>query len=427
MNGILPVSLVFRRLIVFSLLWAALAYIGMLILVKTEKSHIEGFSFESFNKETARHDKVYSIEGETLNLPSLSFSLALPDFSNQLIAIKETMRPDMEMKSQQFLLLLNSTDKKKLALEEKAYLTYENESYIFSSKHTPLSLIITKDLKEHINVELFVKPEEIVGTTIQSQRKKFKLPLQKEPYSDISILHSDEIFSVLSKAQWLSSDLVFQTLGNKEQKIIGKKQRLKLICLDQHYQCVLDEKDWLYWKDGRWVVTRNLQDAKDVPLARIKSLSSKELEIEGWDAAGKKKYFFLIMHQPVGELSIKPEEMIKSLRLKTKSQVTAQTAKQMLSLRIGDAFYQNEKDNWNVVKNFRCLSKQMKEIEGKSFFVFEKIQKKEGKKFFKGYLFNDTHTFMKPVEILIQMAGVKSFNNIEKKHLPHEKPTLSGR
>jgi len=427
MESFLSVSFVFRRVIFFSLLGATVSFLGLITLKNATANPLEVVKVEKLKTTPKDSDKIYSIEGNVMDLPALSYSLILPNLTHELRVVKESIRPDQKLLSEKYLLILNSKDKKKLSIGEKAYLTYKNDSYVFSPQPTALSLAVTELSGDCIDIEVAVKPEEIAGASIRSQTKIFKLPLQQEAYADMAHLQQDEAFSWLSGAQWWSPDLVLHFLGNKEQKILGKKQRLKISCLDLSYLCILDENDWLYWKDGKWIVTSNIIDAKGCPLAHIKSLGQKELEIEGWDAKGEEKYVFLLLHQPIEAQTTRVEDIIKSLRLKTKSQVTCQLDKQMLSLRIGDAFYRADKDKWKVVKNFRCLSKQMKEIEGKPFFVFEKIQIKEGQKFFIGCLFNDSHTQMKPIELSIQRAGVKGPSYLEKNHIQHGKPSLSGR
>ena len=409
------------------MLGVIISFLGLIILKNATSNFTEVIQVETLKADSLGNNKIYSIEGNVMELPALSYSLTLPNLTHELRVIKESIRPDQELLSEKFLLILNSYDKKKLSIGEKAYLTYKNDSYIFSPQPTALSLVVTQLMDDFVLTELAVKPEDIAGASIRSQTKMFKLPLQQEAYADMAHLQQDEAFSWLSGAQWWTPDLVFRFLGNKDQKILGEKQRIKISCLDLSYLCILDENDWLYWKDGRWIVTSNIKDAKGYPLAHIKSLGQKELEIEGWDAKGEEKYVFLLLHQPIETQTAKPEDIIKSLRLKTKSQVTCQLDKQLLSLRVGDAFYRADKDKWKVVKNFRCLSKQMREIEGKPFFVFEKIQMKEGKKYFIGCLFNDSHTQMKPIELSIQRAGVKGSSYLEKGHLQHGKPSLSGR
>ena len=352
-----------------------------------------------------------SLDGDVIEQKALSFPEILSKLPKEWLVIEKIPRPDIQITEKCFDVYLSPMQKQTVRLQQQVYINRQEDKYIFSSSPTGLSFILKEIQGDRIAIEFIAT---FAALNMQKQQKEFFLPLIQQKSADTMQLQKNVIFSQLAQAQFWGPDIIYKTIYSSENQKVNVKQRIRITTLSTVNEYQLDEKDWLYFTNGQWQVTQDLQKAERMPLAHIKSIQERAIEIEGWDEISEERFVFTLKLQTSDPLIMQPQELLRSLRLKTKRQVSFQVDKQFIVMREGDALYKNSKGSWEIIKNFRASTQQMEKIQAFPVLYFEKVLLKEGMKYFKGFIFNSMHSERLSVELPIQITGIKSSPYTEK-------------
>jgi hypothetical protein len=157
----------------------------------------------------------------------------------------------------------------------------------------------------------------------------------------------------------------------------------------------------LAWKK-EWQVLSDLSFGKGFPMAQVEEISDQNLKIIGWAPEGE-KHFSILLHLHKDPSIKSSEKMFSSIRLRSKTQVSASIGYQRLFLRKGDWLVEKQGRWKRVFKREGELKPAWSTMKASSFFYFEKIVDKGSKKIVKGYRFNQSGTASFPIEEEITM------------------------
>ncbi len=190
----------------------------------------------------------------------------------------------------------------------------------------------------------------------------------------------------LAEAKWIGMDALASFKG------IAAACRLEIGAnsLD------LAECEWVCWKEGRWKKLDDLKEACGAPLAQLKQGSVGSWEWHAWDQAGFE--YTRIPLDPVqpSPLSVKMEEWLSGVRIRSNRQMSCMLEKQCFSLKPGD-WVLKENGRWRALR--KSEDRQLL-LEGKKvgeLFILDAID--NGRKVVKGRFFSAGRTHAAPVEI----------------------------
>jgi hypothetical protein len=193
-------------------------------------------------------------------------------------------------------------------------------------------------------------------------------------------------FRQLGEAHWWGRDQFLGLIEGGERLEIGTGEFIEL-----------REGDWLIWRAGKW--EKGEGPALDAPIARIQSVSSRAMVLEGWGLDGYIR-LSLAMASPI-PFKMRSEDLLSAIRIRSEKQISCMLEKQCIVLKAGD-WVLKQGGRWRILRK-----KEEKDafINGKllgEMFVFEQIAQKQGQKVVQGRLYNLGRTQMVSIEMNAQ-------------------------
>lgn len=350
--------------------------------IKPEKINYE-------KKESIELEDIKAITGQNLYLSPFQVEITLPSIKDQIEIYLMEPRFDLITQKNNFEVKFKNFNKtRKIYEDERLYLVAkQGDSFDFSDVKTPISMQLKKIDSENVKVTLEADLNDLdIKDSKESVFDSFTLALTN--LSSNADLDDRYEFKAFNVCKWWGID----HLLNIQDKERPQKERLEIDGEILHVQ----EKDVLIFKEGKWVLINSLENTLDYPIARIKSINANTIEIEAWDISGENKYFFSILPCPKAAFVIKGDQLITSLKKRTKTHVSCMFDKQRMVLKENDLLI--KKDNrWKLLKRDVVLD----DIKNEELFYFEKIEDRNSKKILIGYLFNSMRTNFQKIEVPI--------------------------
>lgn len=374
--------------------------------------------------ENFSHDKELHLEEigrGALALHPPKRSSLVPDLSREIIVLARSSRPDCDPKESTLLLSTKSGNEKRIvAPGEQIFLKChknkdEESTYSFSDKKTPLWIRPMLNSSEDICFEVgFFTPskqnegffEEISQVIIQ----QVKSSLFKEK-------NENAFLSSIRQAKWWGNDSLFTEYGGKEYKDIMHKQKVEIPSEVGPQFYFLEAGDYLVWEEGKWQKTSLREVSAGFPLAQVKRAEDKVLEMQVWDEKGFYPQTLRFDLQPSSKLSQKSDLHSASVRLRSSSQVVCSIGKRRLILKEGDWIMKVGR-SWRVVKRNKDINDCLEHKLRGELFIFDSIDKQQGKLFLKGHLFDEMRTQMTPVSLPISSEDPASAKGKKSKASP---------
>jgi hypothetical protein len=376
------------------------------------------------------HERYAAIGKGPLSLQGGSFG-RVPHLSHEVIFLACNRRPDVKPEEAEILFSLRSSKEEFIAhAGQKIYLKGAHSDVIgalplhvsrtqTSLWFVPLATALISDAMT-LTIEVGVKftedgveKEECAQHTLEqrglSEEKQHQIPLP---------------FQSLFEARCWGVDQLFKKYGGEEYKAIQEKQKIE-IAHPSPYTCFVAPGDFLTLSNEQWQVV-SLEEAKsNAPIARVKAMNGHNLEIEAWDEQGFFPHMIRLNQQHVPKLLYKAENLPTSFRLRTSSQVTCLFGKRRMILKQGDWLLKTT-SGWHILKRVEemedCLQHKIKG----ELFIFDRLDKEEGRVILRGTLFDEMRTQVQSVEIPIA-GSKKTFKQRKKKHVLSKKNVVPSR
>lgn len=409
--------------LVLLLLALALVWMGWLML---------GNQSETFTptqppppKKEKKAKKIVSYEkiGEgALKISSELKSFPLPDLKREMRFLGKNTRPDATI----YDLLIHvglkeSGQSLKVVSGQKLYLTYVegNSPYLqFSSDPTPLWMMPHLSESGETLVELGVCLLTEGNEKLVEEKKTFAIEdlLKKE-----DPVHKDLIFeqatTSLKEGKWWQPDLLFDNYGGEEFRAIKDYERLEFLSEEGSSVVHLKRGDTLAWKNGKWAPTKVGKNSRGFPIAHAKSLTNKKIEWELWNKDGLEKGSVSHTKQDAPKLNFRLEDVFSRIRQRTISRISCRISNKATILKSGD-WILHTSSGWRVLKSLREIEDVLTFQTKGELFVFDGVEKNEGKSFFVGMLFDPMRTQQQSVKIPLSLQT-------KPEHSPHQKKVIS--
>ncbi len=202
--------------------------------------------------------------------------------------------------------------------------------------------------------------------------------------------------SQLKEAQCWGVDFLIQHYGGKEHRLLQGKY--KLIIGDAVY--FVGPQDRLSWTGGEWEVRPQGSESRNEPLACVKSVSSRGVEIDVWDESGFQTYAVNIDLSHPSKVGMGPDYLPTSVRMRTASQVACTLGKRRLILKEGDWLLRTG-TAWRKLKTPEEIDLCLQHKLRGELLIFDKIEKQQGKTVLHAHLFDEMRTQMQTLVIPI--------------------------
>lgn len=219
----------------------------------------------------------------------------------------------------------------------------------------------------------------------------------------------------LKSARGFHQDLLIQKYGGREFGSWREKAVVELTSRISSYACFVSQGDYLLYDQGEWRVTALEELKSDQPIAFIKSTSGKGLEIEAWDETGFYPLQVKIEMEKPNRFQPKPETLPSGIRVRNATQVSCAFGKRRVILKQGDWILKTATGWRNLRKADEIENYLQHRLKGE-LFIFDGIEKEQGRLVMKGNFFDETRTQIQPISLPID--GDKPQGKTSRKRKP---------
>ena len=294
-------------------------------------------------------------------------------------------RPDAVQKEAKILLRLKdgmqmtACNGKQFFLQERT----EGKGLTFSEGET--ALWVKPILLDNGNVlmeagrRMISKEGEVLG----EEKGEYVVSLIKGAPQDKSLIALEE----LKLARCIGHDALILKYGGKEYASWRDKVKIEFILEGRSYACFVGKGDVLQYKENEWRVTPAQAVDKRLPMARVVIAVAKAVEIEGWDESGFFSVHTKIASAPAGQPLNNQELLPTGLRLRSSTQVSCLFGKKRLVIKKGDWLVRTQTGMRNLKRAQEIEDYLFHRLKGE-LFIFDGIEKQQGKTLLQGHLFD---------------------------------------
>jgi len=366
-----------------------------------------------------------------LALKSTIHHLPFPKIHEEIVLLRKNTRPDVSPHTMLLHIGLKGCDTTLLATPgQKLYLAYEKQNLHFSSATTPIWIkpCINAQLEAYLEIGVCLLSEAGELLLNETQTCAMHHSLQKEGMQKIHSSMLQEGIAMMKKGKWWPPDCLFETYGGEKYKSYIGMERLQFEQPEGGYRFLYVKKDDLFvWKDGEWQSSTITQS---YPMAKLTHISPYKMEWTLWDETGLEQVKVIHAKEDIEKSSWRAEELFTQMRQRTTSQVSCHIGGKMKVLKKGDWLIHLPTD-WHIVKSAQEMHEVVNFTMQGELFVFDGIEKVEGKSVFCGTFFNKVRSQMLDIKIPFAQGGknehppfIKKSLNTPIKQPPPDEPSI---
>ncbi|NGX48487.1 MAG: hypothetical protein K940chlam5_00072 [Candidatus Anoxychlamydiales bacterium] len=351
----------------------------------------------SYIKKGEKKEVSLDIVSKALFLEPFKFDVSMNSIKDEIEVQVVEKRPDSKSKEEKLEIKFKKSLKiLKVIEDEKFFVAVDkNGSFEFSDIKTPLVVFLKAIDKKNVKV---VVETDLADFMKDSQNKTNFFVLKATDFVNTKDIDTRDDLKLLASSKWFSKDELQKIYKTKNG--LEPKERLEIDGKVVH----LNSDDVLIYKDGIWQKPISLEDTQSYTIAKIKSIDSKILEIEAWDK-NSNKYVFALPSVVKQGFSIRADQFVTAIRKRTITHFSCQIEKQRVILKEKDILIKKE-GRWRLLKK----DIDFDEIKNEELFYFDKVESKNNKNFFVGYLFNQMRTNYLKIETPILSSVSQRMN-----------------
>lgn len=328
--------------------------------------------------------------------------------AKELLVIAHNSRPDAMGSEAQILLGLKTEEAPKQMTSGKMLFLEKNEATgAFTFSEGPQPLWIKPILLENgrVLIETGKKLGQLDSAHGSEEKGQFVVPASAssargKQYSSLA----QEAFALLKNAKCWGHDLLIQQYGGGEFGRWREKFKVEFAQGAASYVVFVATGDYLMWKEGRWQEAPLSEVSAQLPVALVKAVSPRSVELTVWDETGFYPASIELAIEHAGRMSQKAETTLAQPRLRTASQVSCMLGKKRVVLRQGDWMLKTGAGWRNLRKKEEIENCLNHRIKGE-LFVFDSLEKEQGRWVLKGSLFDEMRTQVQHVCLPIEMEN----------------------
>lgn len=355
-----------------------------------------------------------SIGGAGCQLKFSPFTLQLPDLKSQLLFLGKNGRPDA-IKEQPVLHfgLVNNPNTSSVPAGQPLYLTYDKtrspNQYVFSpsNSETPLWFIATSQGNE-VTVQVSMRNEN--GEILREPHSNAQFNLIEKDANrpggklwEMGKWRVDGSLLARQKARWVGQDKFLERHGGNEYSSFQGKHRIDFADEEETYSVYVGLNDSLIWHNGKWKSIQSGEETLGYPLMIVKKIDERLMNFELWDVGGRGKIPLTLIKINEMWMPQNLQDKFTFLGARTRSQYIFEIEGERMLLSPKDWLLQSP-EGWIKLSTPQQIDDFVDRKLTGLLFVFDGVQRKEGRQVLKGVIFNTTRTDMQEVEIVVQQG-----------------------
>ncbi len=318
-------------------------------------------------------------------------SFPFPDLSGEVLFLGKNTRPDATGYELKLHVGLRGTEKSvRINPGQTLYLAYEEQHLNFSKEVTPLWIKPYLDESGEIWLQMGIQLSNDQGEKLLDEMREFQIK-QKWKTKEIDEVVDPELqvaANALRVGKWWGPDKLFERYGGEEFQKFKGQERIELLLEKGKEILFIKDGDTFIWKEDKWVPSA---ETKGFPLGKVVATSPYKLEWQLWDKGGMESVLLTFNKEKTSVISLRIEDVFTKLRRRTSSRVSCRIDNRATILKEGDWLIHTA-TGWHTIKNYYEIEALLNlDVQG-DLFIFDGLEKKEGKEVFCGTLFNPMRT-----------------------------------
>lgn len=357
-----------------------------------------------------------------LSLNGFKQKNAFPDLSREIIVLAKNLRPG-EKKTDVLFALRSSGQEYKAKIGEQLFLSCDALAgspaprYHFSQEQTPLWIKPTFVDQDKVLLEIGFFTSSEGSESFQEEKMQISL---QEGGSNSRDKKNLPFVERLQKAKLWGQDAVLSRFVESKKKSMKDKVKLE-ISGENPVFCFVGKGDVLQWDGVNWIPLQSLDEGFERPLAQVKTVSSRSIELDVWDEEGfgflPVKLDLQNMLKPGSQVSMQPQ----SIRMRSAKQVSCLFGKKRFLIKEGDWILKTSRGFRNLRRAADREDYLGHRLQGE-LFIFDALVKDQGKLVMKGFLIDEMRMYAQPFSSPVLGDNKAQMpTRSEKKHLFFEK------
>lgn len=323
--------------------------------------------------------------------------------ADELVLIAYNSRPDVESKDSKILISLkNGREQLNLSNGSTIYLKESEQGKGLRSSEEATGLWAKPMLLENGAV-LIEAGRKLISKEGQTGEEKGQFIVTGQGGVPARYnLTSQSFAKELKSGRSFPHDVLIQRYGGREYNGWREKAVIELTHGDSTYACFVSPGDYLLYDEGEWRLCSFGELEADRPIAHVKAVSGKAIEIEIWDETGFCPLQLKIEMEKQSHFQPKPEMMPSSIRMRSGTQVSCAFGKRRVILKQGDWLIKTS-TGWKNLRRIEEIEQYLQHRLKGELFIFDAIEKEQGRPVLKGHLFDETRTHMQPLTLPIEI------------------------
>ncbi len=318
--------------------------------------------------------------------------------ADELAVVAYNSRPDADLKESKILLALKA-GKEQLTWNSgrTLFLKESEQGKGLSSSEAATGLWVKPILLDNGTVLIEA------GRKVASGEERGQFILAKQgPGLSQSVL---PFVKELKTARCFPYDLLIQKYGGREFAPWRDKAVLEFSRDAGTYALFVSPGDGLIYESGEWRIAEEIK--KDFPVAKVRAMTGKSIEIEAWDDTGFYPVHVAVEMEKQGRIQLKPEAMPAAIRMRSGTQVSCAFGKRRMVLKAGDWLLKTA-GGWRNLRKWEDLDQYLHHRINGELLIFDGIEKEGGRSVLKGHLFDESRTFIQPITLPVDAEKAKT-------------------
>ncbi|MCH9612276.1 MAG: hypothetical protein S4CHLAM102_07620 [Chlamydiia bacterium] len=343
-------------------------------------------------------------------------------FCNDVTFVGENTRPDRKMDHKMSqgrfgqgrfgIVMPGSRDLLYLDKGEKYFLRLEKEGgeskVRISAEETPLVLQIREGQAAQLGIELQLSMKDLGFETEPNQVCRVNLSPSQGDYVDMAGFRQAK--KALDHLKIYPPDQLIEVWGGGAFSELKGRPRV-INCCDEcsTYQFISNDDHFVLNGEGKWVIGRD-----EGYLAHVGPIEGGRVKISLWDPTGTVHEVIEKNVESGGMISLNTQKLLSNIHPRTHSSISCQFEGKNFAFKAGDWIFLTDKSISNVKKTDELLD--ILKFKKKGYLlIFDGLKKVDELTYFTGFIFNESRTSFKQIELPINEGQVKSIDFLKKK------------
>ncbi len=212
------------------------------------------------------------------------------------------------------------------------------------------------------------------------------------------LLSEASYFKQLKEAKWWGVDALIRQYGGEDFSKKKESHKLEIMNAQGSGICFVAPGDYLFWDGESWQEGVKEVLSGKTPIAQVTQITAQVIELNVWDETGYHSQHLKLTPQFISKRPLNLDCLPTSIRMRSESQISCLLSKRRFLLKEGDWVLRTPL-GWRILNRASDIEGYLAHRIKGELFIFDKLEKQQGRVVIKGHYFDDMRTQMQKVAV----------------------------